>query len=63
MFYTLTFDDAGRILEDHETLAEAEAFAGDVAGEGYDCAVLQTLSVVAAQPHLCLPDSIPACNQ
>lgn len=49
MFYTLTFDGDRRILEDHATLAGAEAFARDVAAEGRVCALLRTLSTVAAE--------------
>lgn len=50
VFYTLTFDADERILEDHPTLDEAEAFAEDVAAEGCECALLRTVAVLPAKP-------------
>lgn len=58
MFYTLTMIDGHPELVDHETLADAELFAREVAEEGDDCTVLQVLSTMGAveQPYQSLEE-------
>ena len=47
MYYTLTIIDGEQHLVDHPTREAAETFAHEVAAEGHECRVLQTLSVMA----------------
>lgn len=53
MFYTLTIDGRDQIFEPHNNLDDAERFARDVASNGFNCTVMQVLSVVEAveQPY------------
>lgn len=58
MFYTFNTNGQDQFIEPHETLADAEKFAKEVADEGSDCRILKLLSVVEAveQPYQSLEE-------